>query len=288
MNKLISPEEFLQALQQLKTKKAQANLCGRLIQDFKKARLSPAYIRNRLTLYRNKVREWQPDHFILQVNPKTGSSPLALAKDENDAINQKTEQGVKQRLQNLLTITDSQINRFVEAARNLITKGLEKQDEFDLVLGICAATACRPGEAARAMGFEKLDEERIIFSAQAKTRGQAREPIQKPVLVQVDLLLEAVDYIAHTRPEWATKDATDLNRAIAGSLSIRVKKYFDFLPIDAQDMEAKLLRSIAAEAIFRKYGKGWEQSEYTAYILGHKPATNSPTRAYRRFKKEDE
>lgn len=278
---ILTPQEFLEKLQSIKTKKAQENLCAKLIAALKKKHpYALSSVRNKLTIYRNTVRKENPEHFVLQVNPKKGASPLALPKEENQAVNKKTESGVEHRLKNLQFLSDEIIEQFTSTARQL----LDSKNVFDAILGICAVTACRPGEAARATGFEPLDENAIRFTGQTKKRGKQIQPIEKNILCSVHQLNKAIEFIQSTRPDFADMDAVSLNRAIAASLSQRVKKYFHFLPLSEQEIETRLLRSIAAEALYRRFGKQirWEHITYINYVLGHEPISN-PTMAYLRF-----
>ena len=149
---------------------------------------------------------------------------------------------------------------------------LESKSYVDQVIGLCALTGRRAAEIGATARFKFIDEYRVEFSGQLKTKGRADVlPYEIPVLFSASKLIETLENIRREKERFIDKP-TLFHDAVSKVLGLKIKQHFT--GFFEGEPKVKDLRAIYALISFREFNKVGvnkkvDRDVYFAKILGH-------------------
>ena len=171
-------------------------------------------------------------------------------REHNQANNEAKQERKDEQRRNLESIN------CVDQYQTKIDELLASTDHRELVAGLIAATGRRPSEIYKTAEFKQVGQFEVMFTGQAKTRGEERDAYPTYTLVES---AKVIDALARLRRMPEIKELRKLTLAEVDSgknnkMNAAVKKHFSLLinpPHGEAELSAKNLRaSYAAIAIY--------------------------------------
>lgn len=173
------------------------------------------------------------------------------------------------------------IDRFVSLAR----QSCFARSYIERIIGLCAATGRRTYEIACTASFEYVDDSHVLFTGQAKERGDSNKRVGSyviPTLIPAREVIATLATIRADKPELLQLDSKAFHSKCAKELHGKVKPFGDCFSnksISPKDLRSAWIK--IAHFVFdeEKTGRGL----YYARMLGHGETDLMTMQAYDDF-----
>lgn len=252
--------------------------CSTIVEIRAKARAERKYLKkeygtigslkNGFTIYRNYLKT-----HISAEKKMSGKSLLAtllkilrLSPKQQSIFNQAKVIEIKSNKSNLRELYD--VQGYIDKAALL----LESKSYVDQVIGLCALTGRRAAEIGSTARFKLINEHKIKFSGQLKTKGRTDvAPYEIPVLFSASKLIETLENIRKTKEKFIDNPKL-FHDAVSRFLGAKIKQHFT--GFFEGEPKVKDLRAIYALISFMEFNKvkgnkKVDRDVYFAKVLGH-------------------
>lgn len=288
----IKLEEFSQKCQEKAAKRAKENRDNQNEHSWKQS--STSYMSG----IRKAIKAWSESQELTDMNSypqntKEGvvTQHLALLymnypRGHNQANNESKQERKNEQRRNLESIN------CVDEYQAKIDELLASTDHRELVAGLIAATGRRPSEIYKTAEFKQVGQFEVMFTGQAKTRGEERDAYPTYTLVES---AKVIDALARLRRMPEIKELRKLTLAEVDSgknnkMNAAVKQHFSPLinpPHGEAELSAKNLRaSYAAIAIYLFCPWNTSTNLFIKERLGH--TSDSTATAYEDYQITDQ